>query len=155
MEIVERVKRSTGVFRELALEGLGQQPDGMAPLVRQAMKRTRARIRGNTRSESKLLSLFEPSTDVIRKGQAGEPNEFGKTVKLHEQRSGLSSIMGHAQRRNDAHLRLPAIESHQALLKCAAHFGGEPNWKSKLTRRRGTKMASRPATIDGVALSMT
>jgi transposase, IS5 family len=55
----------------LALEGLGQQLDEMAPLARQAMKRTRARIRGNTRSERKLLSLFEPSTDVIRKGQAG------------------------------------------------------------------------------------
>jgi len=42
------------------------------------MKQTRARIfRGNTRSEGKLLSLFEPSTEVIRKGKAGKPNEFG------------------------------------------------------------------------------
>jgi hypothetical protein len=49
------------------------------------MKETRARIfRGNTRSEGKLLSLFEPSTEVIRKGKAGKPNEFGKMVKLQE-----------------------------------------------------------------------
>src|SRR5215470_12479594 len=41
------------------------------------MKQTRARIfRGSTRSEGKLLSLFEPSTEVIRKGKAGKPNEF-------------------------------------------------------------------------------
>ena len=31
-----------------------------------------------------LLSLFEPSTEVIRKGKAGKPNEFGKMVKLQE-----------------------------------------------------------------------
>jgi hypothetical protein len=36
------------------------------------------------RSEGKLPSLFEPSTEVIRKGKAGKPNEFGKMVKLQE-----------------------------------------------------------------------
>ena len=48
----------------------------MTSRVRQVMKQTRARIfGGNTRSEGKLLSLFEPSTEVIRKGKAGKPNE--------------------------------------------------------------------------------
>jgi len=43
--------------------------------VRQVMKQTRARIfRSNTHSEGKLLNLFEPSTEVIRKGNpAGHP----------------------------------------------------------------------------------
>jgi transposase, IS5 family len=55
------------------------------PLVKQVMKQTRARIfRGDTRSEGKLLSLFEPSTEIIRKGKAAKPNEFGKLVKLQE-----------------------------------------------------------------------
>ena len=40
--------------------------------------------RGETRSEGKLLSLFEPSTEVIRKGKAAKPNEFSKMVKLQE-----------------------------------------------------------------------
>jgi hypothetical protein len=94
LESVERVKAATGVFRRLAVEGLGQQLDEMAPLVRPAMKRTKARIRRNARSESRLLGLFEPPTDVIRKGQAGKPNEFGKMVKLQERRSGLSFEYG-------------------------------------------------------------
>src|SRR5882724_169948 len=65
--------------------GLRQELDEMRSRVRQVMKQTRARIfRGNTRSEGKLLSLFEPSTEVIRKGKAGKPNEFGKMVKLQE-----------------------------------------------------------------------
>jgi len=34
--------------------------------------------------EHSLGSLFEPSTEVIRKGKAGKPTEFGKIVKLQE-----------------------------------------------------------------------
>jgi hypothetical protein len=30
------------------------------------------------------LSLFEPSTEVIRQGKTAKPNEFGKMVKLQE-----------------------------------------------------------------------
>ena len=30
------------------------------------------------------LSLFEPSTEVIRHGKTAKPNEFGKMVKLQE-----------------------------------------------------------------------
>src|SRR5579883_2812072 len=63
-EVAEGVKQATSVFKQVALEGLRAQLDEMVPLVRQAMKQTRARIfRGNTRSEGKLLSLFEPSTE--------------------------------------------------------------------------------------------
>jgi IS5 family transposase len=57
----------------------------MIPLVRRVMRQTRARIfHGNTRVEEKILSVFEPSTEVIRKGKAGKPNEFGKMIKLQE-----------------------------------------------------------------------
>ena len=60
-EIVRGVKRSTNALKQLVLEGLRQELDEMTVLVKQVMKQTRARIfRGNTRSEDKLLSLFEP-----------------------------------------------------------------------------------------------
>jgi IS5 family transposase len=84
-EISRRVKRAKSFLEQLALDGLRQELDLMMPRVRQVMKQTRARIfRGNPRSEGKLVSLFEPSTEVIRKGKAGKPNEFGKMVKLQE-----------------------------------------------------------------------
>src|SRR5271166_3973305 len=77
-EIADGVKRAGDVVAQLALEGLRQQLDAMAPRVKQVMKQARARIfGGDTRAEGKLLSLFEPSTEVIRKGKAGKPNEFG------------------------------------------------------------------------------
>jgi transposase, IS5 family len=55
------------------------------PLGRQVMKPTRACVfRGSRRSEGKVLGLFEASTEVIRKGKAGKPSEFGKMVKLQQ-----------------------------------------------------------------------
>ena len=78
-EIAEGVKRSGGILQQLALKGLRQEMEAMAPRVRQVMQQTRDRIfRGNTRVEGKILSLFEPSTEVIRKGKAASPTNSVK-----------------------------------------------------------------------------
>jgi hypothetical protein len=62
----------------MALEGLRDELDKMVPLVKQVM--TRARIlHGNTRFEGKLLSLFEPSTEVIRKGKPPSPTNSARS----------------------------------------------------------------------------
>jgi len=100
------------------LEGLRRDLDEMRSRVRQVMKQTRARIfRGNTRSEGKLLSLFEPSTEVIRKGKAGKPNEFGKMVKLQEAENQIiTDYEVYDRRPYDSDLLVAAIETHQALL---------------------------------------
>ena len=46
---------------------------------------TRARIlRGDTHVPDKLLSVFEPHTETIRKGKIAKPNEFGKLVTIQE-----------------------------------------------------------------------
>ena len=117
-EIAQGVKRSTTVLKQLVLEGLRQELDEMRPRVRQVMKQTRARLfRGNTRSDGKLLSLFEPSTEVIRKGKAGKPNEFGKMVKLQEAENQIiTDYEVYARRPYDSDLLIAAIETHQALL---------------------------------------
>jgi transposase, IS5 family len=117
-EIAQGVKRSTTVLKQLALEGLRRDLDEMRSRVRQVMKQTRARIfRGNTRSEGKLLSLFEPSTEVIRKGKAGKPNDFGKMVKLQEAENQIVTNYEVFDRRPyDSDLLVAAIETHQELL---------------------------------------
>src|SRR5262245_32489535 len=84
-EVAEGVKRSADMLQQLALDRLGQQLDTMLPLVRHVMRQTRERIfRGKTRTQGKILSLFEPATEVIRKGKLGKPNQFGNMVKLQE-----------------------------------------------------------------------
>jgi IS5 family transposase len=117
-EIAEGVKRSTGILKQLALKGLRQQLEAMLPLVRQVMRQTRERIfRGNTRAEGKLLSVFEPSTEIIRKGKAGKPNEFGKMVKLQEAENQIVIDYDvYDQRPSDSELLIPAIETHEAKL---------------------------------------
>ena len=117
-EVAQGVKRSSNALKQLALEGLRQELDDMTSRVVQVMKQTRARIfRGNPRSEGKLLSLFEPSTEVIRKGKAGKPNEFGKMVKLQEAENQIiTDYEVYARRPNDSDLLVAAIEVHQALL---------------------------------------
>jgi len=117
-EIAGGVKRSADVLQQVALEGLRQQLDTMVPRVRQVMSQTRARIfRGDTRAEGKIFSLFEPSTEIIRKGKAGKPNEFGKMVKLQEAENQIvTNYEVYNQRPSDTDLLIPAIETHEAQL---------------------------------------
>jgi len=117
-EIGAGVKQSTDILQQLALEGLRAKLDAMVPLVRKVMKQTRARIlRGDTRSEGKLVSLFEPATEIIRKGKAGKPTEFGKMVKLQEAENQIvTDYEVYDRRPNDADLLIAAVETHQARL---------------------------------------
>jgi IS5 family transposase len=117
-EIVQGVKQAATAVNQLALEGLRHEIDEMVPLVKQVMKQTRARIfHGNTRSEGKLVSLFEPSTEIIRKGKASKPTEFGKMVKLQEAENQIiTAYEVYAQRPYDSDLLIPAVDTHCALL---------------------------------------
>jgi len=117
-EIANGVKRAADVVRQVALEGLRQDLDRMVPLVRQVIGQTQERIlRGNTRAGGKLLSLFEPSTEVIRKGKPGRPNEFGKMVRLQEAENQIIvDYQVYERRPSDADLLVDAIERHRAKL---------------------------------------
>ena len=117
-EVAEGVKRSADMLQQLALDGLGQQLDTMLPLVRHVMRQTRERIfRGKTRTQGKILSLFEPATEVIRKGKLGKPNQFGNMVKLQEAENQIViDYEVYNQRPSDTDLLIPAIEAHQAKL---------------------------------------
>jgi IS5 family transposase len=123
-EIARGVKRSRDILDQLALDGLRQQIDAMVPLVKQVMKQTRARIfRGETHFGGKLLSVFEPSTEIVRKGKAAKPNEFGKMVKLQEAENQIvTSYEVYCQRPNDSDLLIPAIKKHQVLLGRVPHL---------------------------------
>lgn len=60
------------------------------------------------------MSLFEPHTEIIRKGKASKPNEFGKLVQVQE---AENQIITHyevfAERPEDSQLLVPAVEQHQ------------------------------------------
>jgi transposase, IS5 family len=123
-EIANGTKRAVNVRKQLALDGLRNQIETMIPRVKQVMKQTRARIfRGETRTEGKIFSLFEPSTEIIRKGKAAKPNEFGKMIKLQEAENQIViDYEVYDQRPSDSDLLIPAIEAHQAALGRTPHL---------------------------------
>ena len=114
-EIAKGVKRSTDFMQQAALEGLRKEIDTMLPRVKQVIRQTKARVfGGDTHAEGKLFSIFEESTEVIRKGKAGKPNEFGKMVKVQEaENQVVIAFEVYDQRPSDSDLLIPAIEMHE------------------------------------------
>jgi IS5 family transposase len=117
-EITTGVKTSRDVFKQAALEGLRKELDTMAPRVKQVMQQARARVfGGDTHVPEKLVSIFEPTTEIIRKGKASKPTEFGKMVKIQEgENQIITSFEVYETRPNDSALLIPAIESHEEQL---------------------------------------
>jgi len=112
------VKRCADVVEQLALQAQRQLLDQMVPLVQQVLRQTKARIfAGDTHSEGKIVSVFEPSTEVIRKGKSGKPTEFGKLIKLQEAENQIVIDYVVCDRRpSDSELLIPALEAHEAKL---------------------------------------
>jgi transposase, IS5 family len=83
--------------------------------VRQVVRQTKVRVfQGITQYPHKIVSLFEPHTEIIRKGKASKPNEFGNMVKVQE---AENQIITHsevfAERPEDSKLLVAVVEQHQ------------------------------------------
>ncbi len=123
-QIAAGVKAGVDVTQQAALDGLKKELDVMLPRVRQVIQQTKARVLdGNTRVAGKLVSLFEPSTEIIRKGKASKPTEFGKLVKIQEaEQQIVTHYEVYAQRPSDTELLVPAIEVHHERLGRVPHL---------------------------------
>jgi transposase, IS5 family len=123
-EIGAGVKQAPNFRRQLLLEGLRRQLETMVPRVQQVMRQTKARVfAGDTHAEGKIVSLFEPTTEVIRKGKAGKPTEFGKMVKLQEAENQIVvAYEVYDQRPSDSDILIVAVETHQAILGRTPHL---------------------------------
>lgn len=117
-EIAQGVKRAPEFLQQARLEGLRRELDVILPRVKQVMLQTQARVfGGNTRPEGKLVSIFEPETEIIRKGKASKPTEFGKMVKIQEAENQIVvAYEVYEQRPNDKDLLVPAVEIHHQRL---------------------------------------
>jgi IS5 family transposase len=83
LPIVGNVQR---VFAQVA------QLEHFGPLVKKVIDQTQARVfGGDTHVQGKILSLFEEHTQVIRKGKAHKPTEFGRLVRIDEVENGIVS----------------------------------------------------------------
>src|SRR5436305_8328595 len=137
-QILNDAKRVIAEVEEMSarkkkrLGGLVEHLGEMAGRVRQVVKQAKARIfDGITQSPGKIVSLFEPHSEIIRKGKASKPTEFGKLVQVQE---AENQIITHYdvfdQRPSDRELLLGAVEMHERVLgrlPRLATFGAREN----------------------------
>src|SRR6202008_4930559 len=118
------VKQSADTAGQVVLERLRRELESMVPRGQQVMRQTQARVfAGDAHAQGKIVSLFEPTTEVIRKGKAGKPTEFGKMVKLQEaEHQIVIAYEVYDQRPSDSDILMPAIETHQARLGRMPHL---------------------------------
>lgn len=113
----ERVSEQVAATVDLGVQALRDELRETVGLVRRVLAQTRARVRkGDPHYPDKLLSLFEPQTEAIRKGKAAKPTEFVKVVKIQEAEAGLVTDYEVCPMRvPDQELWLPALTKHQEL----------------------------------------
>lgn len=104
-----KLKRAARAQAERALEALRE----FAPRARRVVQQTRARIiRGLTSSKAKIISIFEPHAQILRRGKLHRPTEFGQMVKVQEADGGIVTDIGVVAEKNDAPLLVPAVARH-------------------------------------------
>jgi transposase, IS5 family len=123
-EVATGIKRGDRIIKQIRLEAAQAYLEKMIPLVQQVMHQTRERLfHGNTHVSGKLVSLFEPHTEIIRKGKAAKPTEFGKMVKIQEaERQIVTHYEVYDERPNDCDLLLPGLAVHEHLLGRMPHL---------------------------------
>jgi IS5 family transposase len=118
VEIAGGVKRAAQALKQAKLDALKRELDTFVERTGQVIQQTKARVfDNNTHAEEKLVSIFEPETEIIRKGKAGKPTEFGKMVKIQEAENQIiTAYEVYEQRPNDKDLLVPSVEIHQQRL---------------------------------------
>ena len=130
------VREATTMIRRLAQRGrtapaakarrmqrVQKQLHTLRPLVERVIDQTRARLLGgDAHVPDKVLSVFEPHTEAIRKGKHVKPTEFGKLVTIQEaEHQIITDYEVHARRPPDKTLWAPALDQHIAI------FGRPPD----------------------------
>jgi len=93
------VKQAQNVIEKLqaeqtkTTEALQQELQNFVARTQQVLEQTVGRVFKQKRvpASEKLVSIFEPHTDIIKRGKAGKPVEFGHKVWLDEVDGGIVS----------------------------------------------------------------
>jgi IS5 family transposase len=93
---VTQAQRVGAVLRErkgAAAEKVREQIAAFVPRVEQVIDQARRRVMEGVAvpAKEKLTSLFEPHTQIVKRGKPGRDVEFGRKVKLDEVEGGIIS----------------------------------------------------------------
>jgi IS5 family transposase len=112
--VIEEVDQ-LGRRKRKQVSGLRSQLATMIERVGQVVRQTRVRVLGgDTKFQQKIVSVFEPQTEIIRKGKASKPTEFGKMVKVQEAENQIvTHYEVYDERPADSALLIEAVEIHE------------------------------------------
>lgn len=109
---IRAMKKARGK-RRAALARAVEKIDVFVPRAQQVIRQTRARIiRGDTTSDGKLLSIFEPDARILRRGKLHKPTEFGALVKVQESEGGIVTDIAIVDTHHDSVLLVSSVERH-------------------------------------------
>src|SRR5688500_13583876 len=113
--ISQRLRTAAGVTAS-TLTRAREHLQQIHPLVTRVLDQTRARLLGgDIHVPDKVLSVFEPHTEAIRKGKIAKPTEFGKLVTIQEsEHQIITAYQVHDRRPADNTLWVPALDTHIA-----------------------------------------
>jgi IS5 family transposase len=120
---LERGLRSKryGVFDHAAVQGLVEELRHFEPLTRRVIWQASERVLFDrpVPNDKKLFSLFEPHTELLKRGKAGKEVEFGHMIQL-QQVGGkfITDFEVFEKRPAEPALVRPALESHETLFGC-------------------------------------
>src|SRR5207245_9172561 len=121
-------------------------------LIRQVLAQTRARVlRGDTHYPGKVVSLFEPHTEIIRKGKLAKPTEFGRLVKIQEAEAQFITDYAVCERRqSERALWEPALDRHMALFGRAPQLAvADGGFASRTNERAALARGARHVVLAG------
>ena len=119
----KRVIEEVSTRRRAQVKALREQLGTMVGRVEQVIRQTKARVFHGNLHADKLVSVFEPHSEIIRKGKANRPNEFGNLVKIQEaEHQIITHYEVFAQPPSDSQLLIPAVEAHQQQLGKTPHM---------------------------------
>ena len=96
-DVLDRVEvlqiQAQSHMSDLQVVGLNTKLDHWQSLTRQVCNTAYRRniLKETVPNSDKLFSLFEPHTQLYRRGKAGQPNQFGRQVLVYEDAAGFIS----------------------------------------------------------------
>jgi len=133
------------------VSGLVRQMETMKERTKQVIRQAKARIfDGDTKHPDKVTSVFEPHTEIIRKGKASKPTEFGKMVQVQEAENQIvTHVEVFDQRPSDSDLLVGGVAKHEEVLGRTPHLvaadaGFYSQANEKALEEKGVKRVSIP-----------
>jgi IS5 family transposase len=121
----QRAQGALGAREEPRLQRLREEMATVVPRVEQVIRQAERRVIAgeSVPAKEKLVSLFEPHTQIVKRGKSGRVVEFGRKVLLDEVEGGIISdyrVLPEAG--SDAPYLKESLETHRARFGRAPHL---------------------------------